>query len=480
MKNKVNKIALINCNETKAPFRVAPLGIAFIASFFKDLSFEVLVIDTPFRQKDYQNMIRQIIQFEPDVIGLGIRNLDNSDFQNFKTFLETPKKIADLLKPIAKNAPIVIGGSAPTVDPEIILEKVGGDYIILGEGEAGLLEFIRKYEQQEEIPKIFKDGDSPFRVKDVSLLPKPALFEWVDIKKFLKSDAGYPIQTKRGCPLRCSYCTYSIIEGRQYRFLPVKMIVDEIEDAVKAGVKDFEFVDSTFNLPLKHSKAILDEIIARKLKANFVGAGINPCHVDQEFFDKMKLAGFKSICITAESASEVMLSSYAKGFDIKKLINTAQLVKNCGIKTLWVFLIGGPKENKETVEETLTFIDAYILKSDVVYITSGIRIYPGSPIDIQKQKGMYDQESLAKETSINASFYQSSSISKNNLREMLINFRDTHPNIIFSDEGHDSLTSYALRIMMFLNIPKPYWQYTKIFNRLKNLFLFKPNKRRLT
>ncbi|MBK7474074.1 MAG: hypothetical protein IPI73_28855 [Betaproteobacteria bacterium] len=83
----------------------------------------------------------------------------------------------------------------------------------------------------------------------------------------------WPLQTKRGCSMRCSYCAYPLIEGRRGRQRAPGDVVDEIERVLHAtGVqgctrpRTFEFVDSTFNVPSEHAIAICEEIIRRGVR----------------------------------------------------------------------------------------------------------------------------------------------------------------------------------------------------------------------
>ena len=74
------------------------------------------------------------------------------------------------------------------------------------------------------------------------------------------------LQTKRGCPFNCIYCTYPIIEGRRVRLRSPKRICDEIESLVKFGINNLFVVDNEFNFPVEHAQFVCHEIINRKLQ----------------------------------------------------------------------------------------------------------------------------------------------------------------------------------------------------------------------
>src|SRR5204863_9213246 len=96
----------------------------------------------------------------------------------------------------------------------------------------------------------------------------------------------------------------------------------------------------------------------------------------------MKVAGFRSLGITAESASDPVLEKLEKGFTAAKVREVAERVEKHGIKTLWIFLVGGPGETRLTVEETLSFARWRLYRGDAVYLTVGLRIYPGTTLHL--------------------------------------------------------------------------------------------------
>ncbi len=463
------KIALIHANSTTRPYRVAPLGLAFVASWLQKNQHEVEVFETPFSPSEEKNLLRDLKAFGPELIGLGVRNLDNSDLNAYESYLELPARLVREIRQ-QHHVRILIGGSAATVDPMKVLSICDADHLLLGEGEAAMEAFLKALESSDEIPRVFQsENGSPFRVENTVELPAPRLYEHIDLKPYLNSEAGYPLQTKRGCPLKCTYCTYARIEGARYRLLDPEMIADEIQEAVSRGVKDFEFVDSTFNLPVHHAHAVLDAILRRNLRVNFVGTGLNPMHLPEELLQKMVRAGFKTVILTAESASETMLKSYAKGYPVQALRQAAKNLDRAGLQAMWVFLLGGVGESRQTVEETLAFIAREIPKDHTSYITSGIRIYPGAPIHTQLVENLLSRASI-QSTSGGVQFHFSHELDPEWLRTRLNEFQRQHPQVMLSEEGHSLLIELAQKFLNFVGVSKPFWRFLPQFNRIKNLF----------
>lgn len=467
-KREARRVLCVNANETTRPYRVAPLGLAFVATATERAGHEVRFVDLPQTTTGQRQFRAALRDWHPDYVALGIRNLDNSDFHALETYLGGPAELIRIARQIVPYAKIIVGGPAGTVEPERVATTVGCDHLVLGEGEESLPQLIRRLEAGETVPRIVgaDEKGTPFRVTLPDTLPAPQLYRWVEnFAPYLRGDAGYPVQTKRGCPLKCTYCTYGRIEGARYRFLSPTAIADEIEGALARGIRDFEFVDSTFNLPTKHALEVLQTLRDRKLHANYIGTGLNPRQLPDELLAAMRELGFRSVILTAESASDVMLASYEKNYRRDRLFAAAEALQRHDIRALWVFLLGGPGETPDTVEQTLSFIAQSVPSPNAVYITSGIRIYPGSPIGDELDHGRLSVESLRRRVEhADVPFYYSEHTPPAWLEARLRKFQRSQPQVMLSCEGHAWLTQAALSVMQHLPLRKPYWQYIPALN----------------
>lgn len=445
--------------------------MAFVASATERAGHEVCFVDLPQTASGQRRFLATLRNWQPTYVALGIRNLDNSDFHALETYLAGPAQLIRTARRVVPQARIIVGGPAGTVEPERVVATVGCDHLVLGEGEESLPQLIARLEAGEVVPNIVgaDEKGTPFRVALPEHLPAPRLHRWVEnFAPYLRGDAGYPIQTKRGCPLKCTYCTYGRIEGVRYRFLSANAIADEIEGALGRGIRDFEFVDSTFNLPVKHACEVLQTLRNRKLHANYVGTGLNPRQLPDELLGSMCELGFRSVILTAESASDTMLASYEKNYRRDRLFTAAESLQRHGIRALWVFLLGGPGETPETVEETLSFIAQSVPAPNAVYITSGIRIYPGSPIGDELDRGRLSVEDLRRRVEhADVPFYYSSQTPPAWLEARLRSFQRLHPQVMLSCEAHAWLTQAALSVMQYLPLRKPYWQYIPTLNAVR-------------
>jgi radical SAM superfamily enzyme YgiQ (UPF0313 family) len=227
---------------------------------------------------------------------------------------------------------------------------------------------------------IIQDNE-PFRVQDLDSMPFPKPLRFLDLDRYRRFGSPIQIQTKRGCALRCSYCTYNNIEGKQYRLINPRRVADEIEILVKeTGINHVEFADSIFNIPLYHAKEVLREVISKNLDLKLHTMGLSPAAVDEELLDLMKSAGFNEVDIGAESACDSILESLFKNFKRSDVISTANLLKKKKIPVTWFIMLGALAETRETILETLNTMGRLASKWDLVFVSTGVRVYNGSPL----------------------------------------------------------------------------------------------------
>ncbi len=382
----MRKVLLVNTNSEKAPYPVPPVGLCLLASVLQK-RYHVRVFDAMFVPAEALAAV--VRDFEPHYVGLGIRNVDNVVIDNPVYYLDRINET--FVKPLraATTAPLVAGGSGFSVFPFELVTQWNVDFGIAGEGEevfVKLLEALDKGESGRGIPGVVartsgKDEYSAHVLSSGRLdIPFSNIDSWIDFVPY-RARGAYPVQTKRGCGHHCVYCIYPCIEGASYRRRSPQSIADEIEQAqARLGDVMFEFVDSTFNDPAGHAEDICRAIIAKKTAVRLRTMGINPAHASRELFDLMLAAGFTQIDCTPDSGSPTMLANLGKNFSIDQLARTAALIREANIPTMWFFVFGGPGETEQTIAETFAFIDKWINPLDMVYVMTGLRIYPGTDL----------------------------------------------------------------------------------------------------
>ena len=386
------KVLLINSNRFKHPWPVIPFGLCYVATSLEtNGNHKVCFLDLCFSPNCNEDIQNSVKNFAPDVIGISIRNIDDTGGYNVHFLLEDVKN--DVVDNCRKEfqGPIVIGGPSVGISGREMLDYFDLEYAIRGDGEAVMPEFVKRIENHQPLEglngliirrekKIIQDSE-PFRVTDLDSLPFPKPLRYLDLKRYRRFGSPIHIQTKRGCAFRCAYCTYNKIEGKQYRLRNPKLVAAEIEILVReTGIKHIEFTDSIFNIPGSHAKEVLKEVISKKLDLTLHTMGLSPASVDDELLDLMKSAGFNEVDIGAESVCDKVLESLAKDFRCSDVLNTADLLKKKKIPSTWFIMLGAASETKETVLDTLNTMRSVASKWDLVFVSTGIRVYNGSPI----------------------------------------------------------------------------------------------------
>ncbi|MBU0574979.1 MAG: radical SAM protein [Proteobacteria bacterium] len=369
------RVLLISANTERINILPLPLGLSYVAAATRNGGHDVRVLDL-MAEDDSESLIGETIaSFGPDVIGISVRNIDDQTKDGRFLLDEVRRVVRDCRR--LSDAPVVLGGAGYSIFPESVLAYLEADMGIQGEGEVAFPALIERLAQQadlSETPGLYlRDrgllGKRTF-VKDLDSLPIFGAHEFLD-----SQDRGLwlPFQTRRGCPLNCSYCSTSTIEGLAIRKRSPEAAVTELACCVESGFRQIFFVDNTFNLPPGYAKEICRKIIDRGLDISW-RCILYPGKVDEKLAALMAAAGCREVSLGFESGSERILRNMNKKFNLREIRQTAETLARHGIRQQGFLMLGGPGETQESVLESLTFADS--LPLDELKITSGIRIYP--------------------------------------------------------------------------------------------------------
>ena len=259
------KIAFVSGNRELLPDGVIPIGLLYVMAATPD-EHEKHLIDLCFDDDPVQALDKQLAALRPDVVAIGMRNIQNNDYTGLSDNIAYYRSLVDAARE-ASSAPIVVGGAGFSVMPKELMTAIGADFGISGEGERAFPALIAALGDPSAQAQI---GNLHRRERGMVISNPPAA-DFLDMNAIAAPDRTLAdpryyaewgmesIQSKRGCPLRCEYCTYPIIEGRVGRKRDPKTIVDEMFAALEAqpNTTHFFFVDSVFNLPKGHAKNVL-------------------------------------------------------------------------------------------------------------------------------------------------------------------------------------------------------------------------------
>jgi radical SAM superfamily enzyme YgiQ (UPF0313 family) len=390
-------VLMVCTNRNRYPAPVIPYGACLVAEAAARAGHRVRLLDLMFRRRPLSDLEAELRHFPPDVIGLSVRNLDNNDMQAPVEFVTELAGTALTIRGLSP-APLVLGGPAVGVMPEALLRLTGAYFAVLGDGETvfpTLLEAINHSGDVTGVPRLAWLENGRYRVNSPAPCPLPdsdimASFpRWVDLKRYRAGLATAPIQSKRGCPFACIYCTYGISEGREYRLFPPREVALAVRRLAAAGCRDIEFVDNVFNAPYEQALAVCRSLAAVRHGARLITMELNPAFVDEALLKAMEAAGFVGVGLTAESAADPVLAGLRKSYTAAAVEKAAAAVRRSRLPCFWLFMLGGPGETRQTVAETIAFARRTVRPGDVAYFNVGIRIYPGTELErLAREEGV--------------------------------------------------------------------------------------------
>ncbi|MBF0505911.1 MAG: radical SAM protein [Nitrospirae bacterium] len=463
------QILVINTNSHTVPVPVMPLGACLVADAAASAGQTVRFLDLMFAKNPRKALTQELAAFPPDAIGLSVRNIDGNDMQSPLSFIADLPPLLDTIR-LLSRAPVILGGAAVAVMPEEMISYTGAPYAVLGDAARVfplLLEAVADNRIPEEIPGAAWLENGKVRINPCAPSPDmrthcpvPAYRRWINVNKYLSLQTTAPLQTKLGCRFNCVYCTYSRIEGGNYSLCTPESVRDAVQNLVSQGFRDIEIVDNVFNAPYDHAMEVCEELAGSPSPARLQSMELNPLFVDDALLQAMAKARFNSIGITVESASDKALKGLGKNYSAREVYHAAEVVARHDLPCLWIFMLGGPGETEETVKETLRFAETRIRKNDVAYFNLGIRIYPGTELEmIARKQGLL---SLSRREMLEPVFYVSPEISYSWL---ILHMRKTisaHMNFVCSDTlGMPSLPAIQ-RLGYTLGIRPPLWRYTRL------------------
>jgi len=367
----MSKILLISSNTTREPYPVYPMGMAVLASALSAKGHRVCQYDFLVSDQSERLLQKTLSEFEPDYIGISLRNIDNVDSFTSEDawYLPRDRRLLELIRQTS-NVPVILGGPAFSLLPEEILEYVNADFGVVGEGEQALCDLIEAHENGDSFPRIVNRSSSPVVGSGI----RGSLWERNFVDFYLRESGMLGVQTKRGCPHSCVYCTYPQLEGRKCRPRDVEEVLDEICQLHQDfGVKTLFFTDSVFNDSGGTYLSIAEGLLSRGLGVRW-SAFFRPQGVGAKELELLKRSGLYALEAGTDATSDKTLQGLGKSFCFDDVASFNQACSELDLPIAHYVLFGGPDETFETLAEGLRNLDG--LENSVVFAFSGIRVLP--------------------------------------------------------------------------------------------------------
>ncbi len=357
--------------EPKAPnlhifskFKLPRLGLYILGTLAKQRGWNVEIV--------YEEM--QKIDFS----GIG-----SSDLVGISTITSTAPRaymIADKVREM--GIPVIMGGPHVSFQTEEALAHA--DFVIRGEGEKALMAFFDAREGKkdyEAVPnlsfkkngKIVHNPMVPY-TSDLDQLPFPDLTQLnYNPKRF----AGYrtiPVQTSRGCPFDCAFCSVTSMFGKQYRFRSTHNIIEELR-LYNDKKNIIFFYDDNFAANPKHTKELLRAMIEENFKFKWTTQVRADVAKDLELVKLMQKARCHTLYIGFESVNPESLKEMKKKQTVEEITRAVKVLSRHKIHIHGMFVYGFDEDDWKTVKKTVRFAKKTKLTSSQFLILTPL---PGS------------------------------------------------------------------------------------------------------
>ncbi len=372
------RVLIIAANTERGTMVAMPLGAGLVAGAARRASHDVQFLDLLNSADPCGSVVQAIRTFDPAAVGISVRNIDDQNRGEPRFLLAQIKPVVDACR-ASSAAPIILGGPGFSIFPDETLRYLGADFGIAGDGEMAFVELLRRLAAGEDVstlPGLHSSATSSPALHLDNLDRCPF---WDQVLTTSARSAGadvwIPIQTRRGCPNDCSYCSTSAIQGRVIRMRAAEAVVAEIRRLTLAGLRRLYFVDNSFNLPGPYAMRLC-RLLARAALDIEWRCILYPQHVGSELVATMSRAGCVEVSLGFESGNLAVLHEMNKRYTPDDVRLACERLREHGIRRMGFLLLGGPGETRESVEESVAF--ARSLDLDSLRITVGIRIYPNT------------------------------------------------------------------------------------------------------
>jgi radical SAM superfamily enzyme YgiQ (UPF0313 family) len=372
------RVLLISANREEINMLTWPLGLACVAAATQRAGHDVNLLDLIEANDPAVSLKQAVREFNPDVIGISVRNIDDQRMEEPQFLLKEVREVIAVCRCLSE-APIVLGGAGYSIFPESSLEYLGADMGIQGEGEKAFPALLKRIEEGLDFSGVpglyvFTAGPRGERVFawELDELPLPDI-HLLSAARHRDKEFWLPVQTRRGCPMNCSYCSTAVIEGCAIRKRSPEAVIKWLGECAAAGFRRFYFVDNTFNLPPSYARTLCSKLVEANLDIAW-RCILYPVKIDEELIRLMAKAGCVEVILGFESGHELILHGMNKRFKPEGVRHTSELLGKYGIRRMGFLLLGGPGETKESAQESLAFADS--LNLEAMKVSVGIRIYP--------------------------------------------------------------------------------------------------------
>lgn len=365
-----------------------PLGLLVIAGCLREAGYAVCIIDDNLERKGAAWVASQVRSQQADAVGISVN-------------LATVQTTADICAALKETQiPVFVGGPEVTANLGYVLEEIGAPFAIRGEGEVTTVEFLRELFGEGEFHQVrglsywddqrqrfVTNGPRPWIDMDtIPLLP----YDLIYLDRYDRSYAEFAagkvevLNTSRGCPFQCTFCSNKYIWSNQYRTMSPQRMLDHVRHALDStDATAIYFREDHFTLDTRRVREFCRLVQEEELKFEW-GCESRVNNLSLDLVQNMQFAGLSSMWFGIESGSDEVLRQLKKGTTVQQVREALQICRKAGVKVGFSVMLGIPRETRADLQKTVDLV--FELKPDWVYWAAFLGL-PGSPLyeDLEKK-----------------------------------------------------------------------------------------------
>lgn len=352
------------------PNAQAPLGLLYVASWIRELGYDVL-----YENYSCVSDIEHLEIPEADIYGITGTFMD----------VDSSNRLAKRIKQLYRKVAVVVGGPI-----SLSHESLDFDYInsvVMREGEYAIPKIVQDLRDRCKLQK-FYHGD---RIEDLDSLPFPArdLVEgplggsiFAQGKNYYGTESTV-LSTSRGCPSNCTFCASPKLWGRMVVHRSGRNVVKEVEHVINDfGVRQFRFSDDNLTADRTRLNDLCEAFGGLRI-AWRASIRVKPCSV--EMFRMMKLAGCQEVCFGIESGDDEVLRTLQKRTTVEENKIAIRNAKSADLDVRVLMMAGCPGETKRTLQRNIDFLDSIKGQYDAIALTNFTPL-PGTQVALNPAK----------------------------------------------------------------------------------------------
>jgi anaerobic magnesium-protoporphyrin IX monomethyl ester cyclase len=357
-----------------------PLGILYVASTLsRDSTHEVRVIDAVAEQLSFEEIVRRVCAFDPEVVGISA----------WTDFWYPAYRTGQLIKEAMPQVHLSMGGPHLGIYPHETLDVPFVDSVVVGDGEIPFLYLCNMVANGKR-----DNSMQGLHLKTFGVKPAPDTFyihgtlddlphpdrTLLPVKNYgsVLSRGQYvtTMITSRGCPHKCTFCKLNF---QKTVARSAASVVDEFRQIHALGIREVEIYDDTFTWSRNRLIEICQGLIAADLGIEWaIRDRVSARSIDDETLALMHRAGCRRIHYGVESGSQPVIDRMKKRITLDQARHAVRTAKKARMTVLTYFMFGNLDETIADMEKTIDFaieLDADFAQFSVTIPYAGTEMY---------------------------------------------------------------------------------------------------------